>query len=120
VLIQKKQILQPARMHRPSRERWNAHLARVSLHSPRAGSVGKRSCRRVEYFRRDAVENRKRTDIASLSTLQSIATALTVSLSMLFAATEERRDCSFVRAKQGVIIERRGTKVGHVYQLLDM
>lgn len=54
----------------------------------------------------------------SLSTLQSIATALTVSLSMLFAATEERRDCSFVRAKQGVIIERRGTKVGHVYQLL--
>lgn len=54
----------------------------------------------------------------SLSTLQSIATALTVSLSMVFAATEERRDCSFVRAKQGVIIERRGTKVGHVYQLL--
>jgi transcriptional regulator with XRE-family HTH domain len=54
----------------------------------------------------------------SLSTLQSIATALTVSLSMLFAATEERRDCSFVRANQGVIIERRGTKVGHVYQLL--
>src|SRR5712675_1252143 len=30
----------------------------------------------------------------SLSTLQSIATALTVSLSMVFAATEERRDCS--------------------------
>lgn len=54
----------------------------------------------------------------SLSTLQSIANALTVSLSMLFAATEERRDCSYVRAKQGVIIERRGTKVGHVYQLL--
>lgn len=54
----------------------------------------------------------------SLSTLQSLANALTVSLSMLFAATEERRDCSFVRAKQGVIIERRGTKVGHVYQLL--
>jgi quercetin dioxygenase-like cupin family protein len=36
----------------------------------------------------------------------------------LFAASEERRDCSFVRAKQGVVIERRGTKVGHVYQLL--
>jgi transcriptional regulator with XRE-family HTH domain len=54
----------------------------------------------------------------SLSTLQSIANALTLSLSSLFAATEERRDCSFVRAKQGVVIERRGTKVGHVYQLL--
>jgi transcriptional regulator with XRE-family HTH domain len=54
----------------------------------------------------------------SLSTLQSIANALTVPLSLLFAASEERRDCSFVRAKQGVVIERRGTKVGHVYQLL--
>lgn len=54
----------------------------------------------------------------SLSTLQSIASALKVSLSMLFAASEERRDCSYVRAKQGVVIERRGTKVGHVYQLL--
>ncbi|WP_454643722.1 helix-turn-helix domain-containing protein [Bradyrhizobium liaoningense] len=54
----------------------------------------------------------------SLSTLQSIANALTVPLSLLFAASEERRDCSFVRAKQGAVIERRGTKVGHVYQLL--
>jgi transcriptional regulator with XRE-family HTH domain len=54
----------------------------------------------------------------SLSTLQSIANALTVPLSLLFAASEERRDCSFVRAKQGVVIERRGTKVGHLYQLL--
>ncbi len=39
-------------------------------------------------------------------------------LSLLFAASEERRDCSYVRAKQGVVIERRGTKAGHVYQLL--
>src|ERR1700753_3289388 len=54
----------------------------------------------------------------SLATLQSIANALTVPLSLLFAASEERRDCSFVLAKQGVVIERRGTKVGHVYQLL--
>jgi transcriptional regulator with XRE-family HTH domain len=54
----------------------------------------------------------------SLSTLQSIASALNVPLSLLFAASEERRDCSFVRAKQGVVIERRGTKAGHVYQLL--
>src|SRR5713101_1093904 len=54
----------------------------------------------------------------SLSTLQSIASALTVPLSLLFAASEERRDCSFVRSRQGVVIERRGTKVGHVYQLL--
>jgi transcriptional regulator with XRE-family HTH domain len=54
----------------------------------------------------------------SLSTLQSIASALNVPLSLLFAASEERRDCSYVRARQGVVIERRGTKAGHVYQLL--
>ena len=54
----------------------------------------------------------------SLSTLQSIAGALSVPLTTLFAAFEERRDCSHVPAGQGVVIERRGTKVGHVYQLL--
>ena len=54
----------------------------------------------------------------SLSTLQALATALSVPLSTLFAAFEERQDCSFVKAGQGVVIERRGTKVGHVYHLL--
>jgi transcriptional regulator with XRE-family HTH domain len=55
---------------------------------------------------------------ASLSTLQSIAGALNVPLSSLFASFEERQDCSFVPAGQGLTIERRGTKAGHVYQLL--
>lgn len=54
----------------------------------------------------------------SLATLQAIATALSVPLSSLFASFEERQDCSYVPAGQGVTIERRGTKVGHVYQLL--
>ncbi|EJW09710.1 Transcriptional regulator, MerR family [Rhodovulum sp. PH10] len=54
----------------------------------------------------------------SLSTLQAIAGALSVPLSTLFSAFEDQRDCSFVRAGQGLVIERRGTKVGHVYQLL--
>jgi transcriptional regulator with XRE-family HTH domain len=54
----------------------------------------------------------------SLSTLQAVASALGVPMSALFAGAEERRDCSFVAAGQGVTIERRGTKVGHVYQLL--
>src|SRR5260370_31354985 len=44
----------------------------------------------------------------SLSTLQSIASALNVPLILLFAVSEEWLDCSFVRAKQGVVIERRG------------
>jgi transcriptional regulator with XRE-family HTH domain len=54
----------------------------------------------------------------SLSTLQSLATALNVPIALLFAATEERRDCSYVRAGEGVVIERSGTKAGHQYRLL--
>ena len=54
----------------------------------------------------------------SLSTLQAIAAALDVQMSTLFAEFEEQRDCSFVKATQGVVIDRRGTKAGHVYRLL--
>jgi transcriptional regulator with XRE-family HTH domain len=54
----------------------------------------------------------------SLATLQSLSAALSVSLSSLFASFEDRQDCSYVPAGQGVTIERRGSKVGHVYQLL--
>lgn len=55
---------------------------------------------------------------ASLSTLQALARALNVPLTSFFADFEERRDCSYVRAGQGVLIERRGTKSGHLYELL--
>jgi transcriptional regulator with XRE-family HTH domain len=54
----------------------------------------------------------------SLSTLQAVAASLNVQLSQLFSAFEEKRDCSYVKAGQGVAIERRGTKVGHQYNLL--
>jgi transcriptional regulator with XRE-family HTH domain len=54
----------------------------------------------------------------SLTTLQAMAGALGVPITTLFATFEEQRDCSYVRSGQGVVIERRGTKVGHVYQLL--
>jgi transcriptional regulator with XRE-family HTH domain len=54
----------------------------------------------------------------SLSTLGALAKALNVSISSLFAESEERRDCSFVKAGQGLRIERRGTKAGHLYDLL--
>ena len=54
----------------------------------------------------------------SLKTMQSLASALTVPMSSLFASVEDRQDCSFVSAGQGVNIERRGTKAGHIYQLL--
>ena len=54
----------------------------------------------------------------SLTTLQALSTALNVPITNLFSAFEEKRDCSYVKAGQGVAIDRRGTKVGHVYQLL--
>ncbi len=54
----------------------------------------------------------------SLATLAALGKALNVPISRLFAETEEQRDCSFVKAGQGVRIERRGTKAGHHYDLL--
>ena len=54
----------------------------------------------------------------SLATLGALAKALNVPISRLFAETEERRDCSYVKAGSGVRIERRGTKSGHLYDLL--
>ncbi len=54
----------------------------------------------------------------SLATLQAISKALKVPLATLLASHEEQRDCSFVKAGQGVTIERRGTKAGHQYQLI--
>ena len=54
----------------------------------------------------------------SLATIQAIAGALNTPITSLFSAFEEKRDCSFVPRRQGVIIERRGTKAGHVYELL--
>ncbi len=55
---------------------------------------------------------------ASLTTLQAISGVLQVPLSSLFASFEERQDCSYVPAGKGLTIDRRGTKVGHVYSLL--
>jgi transcriptional regulator with XRE-family HTH domain len=54
----------------------------------------------------------------SLATLKSLAASLNVPISRLFSESEERRDCSFVKAGRGSRIERRGTKAGHQYDLL--
>jgi transcriptional regulator with XRE-family HTH domain len=54
----------------------------------------------------------------SLSTLRTLSTALGVPVTAFFRRYEERRDAVFVRAGQGLLIERRGTRAGHQYQLL--
>ncbi|MEX0696522.1 MAG: XRE family transcriptional regulator [Dongiaceae bacterium] len=54
----------------------------------------------------------------SLATLQALSRALQVPVTAFFRKFEEERDASFVRAGQGLTIERRGTRAGHQYQLL--
>ncbi len=54
----------------------------------------------------------------SLASLQALGRALQVPVTALFRRFEEIRDASFVKAGQGLTIERRGTRAGHQYQLL--
>ncbi|AVA24515.1 XRE family transcriptional regulator (plasmid) [Rhizobium sp. CB3171] len=54
----------------------------------------------------------------SLSTLQALSKALGVPLTAFFRRFEEPRTAIFVKAGEGVNIERRGTRAGHQYSLL--
>jgi transcriptional regulator with XRE-family HTH domain len=54
----------------------------------------------------------------SLTTLQSLSRALGVPLTAFFRRYEEPHDAVFVKAGQGVELERRGTRAGHQYNLL--
>ncbi|MEL7414473.1 MAG: XRE family transcriptional regulator [Pseudomonadota bacterium] len=55
---------------------------------------------------------------ASLTTLQSIATALSVPITSLFRRYEEAREAVHVKSGTGVETERAGTRAGHQYNLL--
>ena len=54
----------------------------------------------------------------SLATLSGVAAALNVPVTALFRMYEEEREATFVKAGDGLKIERRGTRAGHQYQLL--
>lgn len=54
----------------------------------------------------------------SLASLQALSRALQVPVTSLFKSYEEIHDATFVKAGQGLTIERRGTRAGHQYQLL--
>ncbi len=54
----------------------------------------------------------------SLTTLQTLSKALGVPITAFFRGFEEPRSATFVKAGQGVNIERRGTRAGHQYSLL--
>src|SRR5207302_10729562 len=54
----------------------------------------------------------------SLATLQSLAAALNVPITALFMKFDQKRDATFVKAGQGLVIDRRGTGAGHRYGLV--
>lgn len=54
----------------------------------------------------------------SLATLQALSGALNVPVTAFFRKFEEQRDATFVKAGEGLAIERRGTRAGHQYHLL--
>ena len=54
----------------------------------------------------------------SLTTLQSLANALSVPLTAFFRSYEENREAILTKAGEGVEIEREGTRAGHQYNLL--
>ena len=54
----------------------------------------------------------------SLTTLQALSRALGVPVTAFFRRFEERRGAVFVKAGEGLAIERRGTRNGHQYHLL--
>jgi transcriptional regulator with XRE-family HTH domain len=54
----------------------------------------------------------------SLTTLQTLSHALGVPLTAFFKRFEDERNAVFVKAGEGVDVERRGTRAGHQYNLL--
>lgn len=54
----------------------------------------------------------------SLTTLQSLAHALSVPLTAFFRQFEERREAVHTKAGEGVELERAGTRANHQYNLL--
>lgn len=54
----------------------------------------------------------------SLTTLQALSKALGMPITAFFRGFEEPKSASFVKAGEGVKLERRGTRAGHHYSLL--
>ncbi|MFO1089244.1 MAG: XRE family transcriptional regulator [Hyphomicrobiales bacterium] len=54
----------------------------------------------------------------SLASLQALSRALSVPVTALFRSYEQTHEATFVKAGEGLTIERRGTRAGHQYQLL--
>lgn len=54
----------------------------------------------------------------SLTTIHALAYALNVPVTSFFRKYDEQREVTYVKAGEGMPVERRGTAAGHHYQLL--
>lgn len=54
----------------------------------------------------------------SLTTLQSLANALSVPLTVFFKKYEQQRTCIHTQSGEGIEVEGQGTRAGHQYKLL--
>lgn len=79
-------------------------------------SLALAQCAGVSQGMMSKIENGQTS--ASLTTLAAIANALGIPLSAFFSTLEQSRDVSYVPAGTGLEIDRRGTKAGHIYELL--
>ncbi|MGI9483903.1 MAG: helix-turn-helix domain-containing protein [Hyphomicrobiales bacterium] len=55
---------------------------------------------------------------ASLATLEALANALNTPIASFFQTFDKKHDATYVKAGEGLTIDRRGTRAGHIYQLL--
>lgn len=58
------------------------------------------------------------TTMPSFDTIVRLAKGLDVPVARLFASFDDRRDISVVKAGQGLLVDRRGSKRGYSYELL--
>jgi transcriptional regulator with XRE-family HTH domain len=54
----------------------------------------------------------------SINTLVAISDALNIPVSMFFYRIEKSRYVSFVPAGEGLAVDKRGTRAGHIYEML--
>ncbi len=110
----------------------NPHVAPRSAHKPLEASIGQEVRRLREQLGVTIAKLARAADMSSgmlskiengstspsLASLLALAQSLNVPVSALFRQFEQSGAATFVRAGEGLEIERRGTRAGHQYLLL--
>jgi len=110
----------------------NPHISGRSARKPLESSIGQEVRRLREQLGLTIAKLAKAADMSigmlskiengstspSLASLLALSQSLNVSLSALFRQFEQSGNATFVKAGEGLEIERRGTRAGHQYLLL--